>query len=84
MREIEQRFYNFCCWYNGNVERGEHILDSAKRYDFVCKALSNMAELQGMMLQELQRLNRRTTEGFTAIQMPGTRRSMRGEVSRDG
>lgn len=84
MRELEQRFYNFCRWYNGNVERGEHILDSAKRYDFVCKALSNMAELHGLMLQELQRLNRRQTDGFTAITMPGTRRTIRGEVRRDG
>jgi hypothetical protein len=82
MREIEQQFANICTWFIGNHNRGLGIVDSAKRYEFIVKALSNVIEMQGLLLQEIQRLNHRTANGF--IQMPGTRRSIRGEVERDG
>jgi hypothetical protein len=81
MREIERKFGDICQWYIGNHERGSGILDSQQRYDFVCRALANVIEMQGLLLQEIQRLNHRTVDGF--IRMPGGR-SIRGEVSRDG
>lgn len=81
MREIERKFGDICTWYIHNHERGEKIIDSAKRYDFICRALSNVIEMQGLLLQEIQRLNHRTVDGY--IRMPGGR-SIRGEVARGG
>lgn len=83
MREIETKFADLCTWYIYNYNRGRQVIDSEKRYAFVCKALSCVIEIQGMMLEEMQRLNRRTTDGYARIPMPGGR-SIRGEVSRDG
>jgi hypothetical protein len=81
MQEIERRFGDLCTWFIHNHERGDKIVDSAKRYDFLCRALSNVIEMQGLLLQEMQRLNNRTVDGY--IRMPGGT-SIRGEVSRRG
>jgi hypothetical protein len=79
VRTIERSFDDLCTWYIGNHERGAHVIDSQKRYEFVCKALSCVIEMQGLLLQELQILNNRTANGY--IRMPGGR-SIRGEVRR--
>lgn len=79
MREIEQKFAWLCTWFIHNHERGAHVIDSQKRYEFVCTALSCVIEMQGMLLQELQIVNRRTTDGYARIRMPGGR-SIAGEV----
>lgn len=83
MRELEERFQDWCQWQIGNCMRGEKIVDSAKKYEFLVKSIHGNLELIGMLIAELQKLNRRSTDGFTRIPMPGGR-SIRGEVSRDG
>lgn len=82
MRDIENRFADLCTWFSYNNDRGKQVLDSEKRYAFVCKALACVIEMEGLILQELQTLNRRTVDGYTAIHMPGGA-SIRGEVHRE-
>lgn len=83
MRELEQRYADVCQWFIGNNNRGLGILDSPQRYDFVVKTLSCVMELQGLLLHELQILNRRSVDGFQRIEMPGGA-SIRGEVRHEG
>lgn len=80
MKDLEERFQAWCQWQIGNCRRGACIVDSAKKYEFLVKSIHGNLELMGMIIEELQRLNRRATEGFTKIEMPGARRSIRGEV----
>ena len=81
MREIEQKYDDLCRWFIYNNARGKQVIDSAKRYEFMCAALSCVIEMQGMLVHELQILNNRTVNGY--IRMPGGR-SIPAEVRRDG
>ena len=83
MRELEERFQAWCQWQIGNCMRGEKIVDSEKKYEFLVKSIHGNLELIGMLIAEVQKLNRRSVDGFTRIEMPGGR-TIRGEVSRDG
>jgi hypothetical protein len=83
MRDLEERFQAWCQWQIGNCMRGEKIVDSAKKYEFLVKSIHGNLELIGMLIAEVQKLNRRYVDGFERIDIPGGR-SIRGEVSRDG
>ena len=80
MREVEEKIHYLSQWFEHNHQRGAQVVDSANRYAFICKALACVIEVQGLIVQELQLLNRRQVSGV--IRLPGGR-TIPGQVRTD-